>query len=124
MIFLIRKVVFLSYFSTFENQICFWNGLNFGSGIPPSGDKYRPYWILVGDCLYLGDVDFYLLSAAGVRTTFLRSEQYEILEGLTGVRFDERLFVRGRCVPCCRVGLMPAVWLNGTILVKKLHNKR
>lgn len=71
-----------------------------------------------------GDVDFYLLSAAGVRTTFLRSEQYEILEGLTGVRIGERLFLRGRCVPCCRVGLMPAVWLNGTILVKKLHNKR
>ncbi|MFA7492779.1 MAG: hypothetical protein WCZ43_04605 [Proteiniphilum sp.] len=80
---------------------------------------YYVRWFLIDSTLYLGNITFFDDSA--IKSAFPDNKQYRIMEELTQTKFDKELGRKYALQSSKKIeyGLMPAVWLNDTLLVKR-----
>lgn len=94
----------------------------FGAQIPPKKNKkYQVIWNIKDNILYITDIRFYSISLADYDLVFPDNEQYRALEKLTKVNFDKTIppLSNYPSLQINKIGMMPATWLNDTILVKR-----
>ncbi len=95
------------------------------SFIPPSSSRQglnTPYyvsWFLIDSTLYLGNITFF--DKGAIESAFPDNKQYRIMEELTQVKFDKKLGQKYALQNSKEIeyGLMPAIWVNDTLLVKR-----
>ena len=96
--------------------------------------EYSAEWVVVDSVLYLSDVSF--LYAVGKKKVIpkmvngkmtvdlidcvITDKIYKMLEVLTDTKFIGKKLLVYSNVPVSRFGLMPAVWVNGVINIKRV----
>lgn len=96
--------------------------------------EYSAEWVVVDSVLYLSDISF--LYAVGKKKVIpkmingkltvelidcvISDKNYKMLEVLTDTKFIRKMLLVYSNVPVSRFGLMPAVWVNGVINIKRV----
>lgn len=93
-----------------------------GALVPPDKTtKYYVIWYLKNDQLFMSDIYFLIPDVQELKSIFPNNEQYKVMEKLTGVQFDTK-FERYADINLKElthpVGVMPAIWVNDTIVIK------
>lgn len=94
----------------------------FGTEIQPvNNTRYQVIWCLRDGMLYLSDINFYSINNSDYKALFPDNEQYKLMEKLTEVNFDKtKVPLSGNPFRHRNtIGMMPAKWLDDTILIKK-----
>lgn len=112
------KNLFASYKQIYMVEV----NVEFGAEIPPLRDTpYQVIWSLKDGKLYLSDINFYSIWPSKYKSVFSNNEQYKLMEKLTKVNFDKtkRPLSSNPYRHVNKIGMMPAKWLNDTLLIKR-----